>query len=167
MERRSFSMQVTKLASASLGRMKATTLRCTASQTSDAEVSAFTLRYGNWLTLDRHSRIVATGRVDPGIGRSAPGRALRRTHRATAAQHIHRKTGTLQCGTKIAKRLPSNALPLTALRLSLIESPHTLRFAGMIVRTLIHGHDTGVDRARVNHPDQVWRQEPNSDAIDS
>src|SRR5471032_2383676 len=68
MERRSFSMQVTKLASASLGRMKATTLRCTASQTSDAEVSAFTLRYGNWLTLDRHRRIVETGRVDPGIG---------------------------------------------------------------------------------------------------
>ena len=31
-------------------------------------MSAFTLRYGNWLTLDRHRRIVATGRVDPGIG---------------------------------------------------------------------------------------------------
>ena len=68
MERRSFSTQVTKLASASPGRMKATALRCTASQTSDAEASAFTLRYGNWLTLDRHRRIVATGRVDPGIG---------------------------------------------------------------------------------------------------
>jgi hypothetical protein len=40
-------------------------------------------------------------------------------------------------------------------------------FTGMIGRTLIHGHDTGVDRARVSHPDQVWRQEPSSEAIDT
>src|ERR1035438_5372087 len=113
MEPRNFSTRVAKLASASPGRMKATALRCTASQTLDAEASAFTLRYGNWLTLDRHRRIVATGRVDPGIGGARQGGALHRVHprRATAARHIRRKTGTLQCGTKIAKRFPSNALP--------------------------------------------------------
>jgi hypothetical protein len=35
------------------------------------------------------------------------------------------------------------------------------------VRTLIHGHDASVDRGRVSYPDQVRRQEPSSEAIDS
>ena len=67
------------------------------------------------------------------------------------------KRGRFNVERRLRSGIHRNALPLIALRLSLVESPHTLRFTGMILRTLIHGHDTNVDRGRVSYPDKVRR----------